>query len=101
MENITIVNENTVKGASRANVCGTISLTMALISIIFNPLYILPNVAFILGVVGLIVGLVSKKSVGSAVAGIITSIVAVVIQIVVDTVLTLISLGLLGFVFLI
>lgn len=98
MENITIVNQNTGNVASTKNVCGTISLIMALISIVFNPFYVLPSIAFILGVVGLIVGLVSKKSVGSSVAGIIVAIAAYVIQIVVDLVLTLISFGLLFFV---
>ena len=88
---ITVTNVTLEK--PQKNTIGTISLICALIAFILNPLYILPSVAFILGIVGLIVGLCSHKPVGTSVAGLILSIGAYIVQIVVDTLITIITLG--------
>ena len=94
---ITVTNVTLEK--PQKNGIGTAALICAIIAFIFNPFYILPSVAFILGVVGLIVGLCTHKPVGTSVAGLILSIGAYVVQIVVDTILTIITLGLGFFVF--
>lgn len=89
---ITVTNVTLEK--PQKNGIGTAALICAIIAFIFNPLYILPSVAFILGVVGLIVGLCNHKPVVTSIAGLLIAIFTGVVQLVVDLILAIPTLGL-------
>lgn len=90
-----VINTQTVATTKPAtNTCGLISLILACVSFVINPLSLLPTVAFILGVVGLIVGLCNHKPVGTSIAGLLIAIFTGVVQLVVDLILAIPTLGL-------
>ena len=90
-----VINTQTVETTKpKTNVCGLISLILACVSFVFNPLSLFPTAAFILGVVGLIVGLCSHRPVGTSIAGLLVAIFAGVVQLVVDIVLAIFTFGL-------
>ena len=97
-----VINTQTVAVEKpKTNACGLISLILACVALVFNPLYLLPIAAVILGVIGLIIGITKKAPIGTSIAGLILGVVFIGVQFLVDLIITLLTFGLGFFVFLI
>ena len=86
-----------------SNTCAKIGLILSIVSFILNPFSALPGIAFLVSLVGLIIGCVdsSKGGVGTAIVGMVLAPIAAGVQALGDTLITSLTLGFGAFVWLI